>query len=109
MEDSQNNINKIVQEIHNSDVFPFFQEQFDKFCKMIEDYGLHVENCSKNPSLYVDINKEKQLETKREKLSQKYQEYVNQEIDIEKQIEEQKDITKNNALIEISRETSQVT
>lgn len=104
MEDSQNNINKIVQEIHNSDVFPFFQEQFDKFCKMIEDYGLHVENCSKNPSLYVDINKEKQLETKREKLSQKYQEYVNQEIDIEKQIEEQKDITKNNALIEISKE-----
>lgn len=112
---TQKELNQIVREVHK--VIPFFQGHFDKFCRMVEDYGEHVENCSKNPDLYVDINKEKRIEKQREKLREKYHEYVNQEVDIDnqinkenqviinaiQQIESQKDIAKNNALIKSSK------
>ena len=113
----QQKIKQIKDEIPKPDVIQFFQEHFNKFCEMVEDYGEYVENCSKNPDLYVDINKRNRLEKKREKLIKKHQEYVNQEIDIDiqiietrtvidatQQIEVKRDIAKNNALIKSSKD-----
>ena len=54
---TQKELNQIVREVHK--VIPFIQGHFDKFCRMVEDYGAHVEKCAKDTKLHVDLEREK--------------------------------------------------
>jgi len=59
-------ITEIVNWVHKQ--IPFFQKQWNLFCKMVEKWGEHVDECSKNPELKVDTGEESRLEKKEQDL-----------------------------------------
>jgi len=51
---------------------PFLQEQFDKFCKMVESFAEHLLTCAGNEELAYDYRNKGRLDEKKEGLLIKY-------------------------------------